>query len=65
MNEDPKIIYKDIGTDNGKDHVVLRGRCSFCGDKVTFRQINYWLPESLGKGRMIGVQCEGDRKSVV
>ncbi len=59
MDDELKTLVSGIGDISNCDKVVLRGKCTFCGDKVTFRQRAYNLPISKLKGNMVPVQCEG------
>ncbi len=59
MVETLEILSSHIGNAGYNNAVVLRGRCSFCGDRVTFRQMGDNSHIHKQEGRMVAVQCEG------
>lgn len=44
--------------------VVLRGTCPFCGDRVTFKQINCMIQNRIN-GHMVPILCEGCTSIVI
>jgi len=60
MDEDLELL-REINNHSAYNQVVLKGTCSFCGDKVTFRQRSYdgLKASDIVKSVMIPVQCEG------
>ena len=59
MSEELERVTDRIGAAPRHNHVIFRGDCPFCGDKVTFRQRTYDLLPHHKKGYMVGIQCEG------
>lgn len=53
----PQILDNHIGSEYLQGSVVLRGTCSFCNDKATFRQVG--VHETSRIGPTIAVRCEG------
>lgn len=59
MEEEAEILMNNIGSAQTHKQVVLRARCPFCNDKVTFRQLEHSLTDSRIVGNSVALQCEG------
>ncbi len=60
MGEEITIIKGNFNSVDAYEKIILRGRCPFCHDRVTFRARTYNLNSSkILKTMMVGIQCEG------
>lgn len=57
--EEIQILRTDYGSSNAHRQVVIRARCPFCQDKVTFKQLDHSLLPSRLNGHSVALQCEG------
>lgn len=59
MEDKIEILRKKIGEVDCEKKIVLRGRCPYCNDRATFRQLTYGLESSKITGLTVPLQCEG------
>lgn len=59
MEDKVERLHPSIGQQQAHKQVVLRAKCPFCSDRVTFRQLEYSLTASKIVGHSIALQCEG------
>ena len=59
MEDNVERLHPSIGQQQAHKEVVLRAKCPFCSDRVTFRQLEYNLTASKIVGNSIALQCEG------
>jgi len=59
MEDNVERLHQSIGQPQAHKQVVLRAKCPFCSDRVTFRQLEYSLTSSKIVGNSIALQCEG------
>ncbi len=64
MSGEFEVLFNNIGSDDYSDMIVLRGKCPFCGDSVSFRQYGS-LERSRIIGRNVTLICEGCASFVV
>ena len=60
--EDKTEFLRDtgiLGTSDTEKKIVLRGRCPYCNERATFRQIGSYLENSKITGNTLALQCEG------
>ncbi len=59
MEDEVEKLHSNIGQPQAHKQVVLRARCPFCNDRVTFRQLEHSLTDSRIVGNSVALQCEG------
>lgn len=59
MEDKIEILTENIGMTGLGSRIVLRGRCPYCNEKATFRQIGNELEHSKITGKTVPLQCEG------
>lgn len=59
MEDKIEILRENIGEVDSDKKVVLRGRCPYCNDRATYRQLTYGLKSSKITGKTVPLQCEG------
>jgi len=59
MENNVEKLDINIGDMKAHKQVVLRAKCPFCNDRVTFRQLEHSLIASNIIGNSVALQCEG------
>ena len=59
MEDKIEILRESIGNISSYNQIVLRGRCPYCNERATFRQMSYDLENSQITGQTVSLQCEG------
>jgi hypothetical protein len=59
MEDKIEILRESIGDISSYNQIVLRGRCPYCNEKGTFRQLSYDLENSQITGQTVSLKCEG------
>ncbi|MCD6455669.1 MAG: DUF4145 domain-containing protein [Methanophagales archaeon] len=59
MEDKIELLRGKIGDVDCDNKVVVRGRCPYCNDRATFRQIKYGFERSKITGQTVPLQCEG------
>lgn len=59
MEDKIESLRENIGQSDCENKIVVRGRCPYCNDRATFRQIRYGFESSKITGQTVPLQCEG------
>lgn len=59
MGEGYQLLKGDVCKSHCQGEVVLKGRCPFCNDLVTFRQVGCYTDNSKITDKTVSLRCEG------
>ena len=59
MEDKIELLRGKIGDMDCVNKIVVRGKCPYCNERATFRQIGYEFERSKITGQTVPLQCEG------